>query len=87
MFNFFRKQKEPVEKYIIAFCDENDIATKFGHSCELFPTYEDAKRRIFSKVNGWGYAIEEVTDNGVRINSAWLIIEKVFVNPLLTTLS
>ena len=73
----FQKKRKPVEKYIIAFCEKNDITTKFGEYGEKFSNIEDAKYRIFSKVNGWWYAIEEITDNGVRINDGWLIIEKI----------
>ena len=77
MFNFFRKQKQPVEKYIIAFCDENDIATKFGQDDEVFTSYESAKNRIFSKANGWGRAIEEISNDSARVSGGWLIIEKI----------
>ena len=31
MFNFFKKkEKTPIYTYRIAFCDENDLSTKFG---------------------------------------------------------
>lgn len=51
MFNFLKK-KQKLKKYVIAFCDTNDISTKFGEWYEEFDTYEEAKCRIFSKMCG-----------------------------------
>lgn len=70
------KKKNP-ERYVIAFCDENDISTKFGQDDEIFTSYESAKNRIFSKVCGWGRAIEETSNDSARISGGWLIIEKI----------
>ncbi len=75
MFNFFKKKQKP-EQYVIAFCDENDITTKFGESKEIFDSYERAKYRIFSKVSGWGQAIQNTIGDNAKIDNAWLIIEK-----------
>lgn len=75
MFNLFKKKQKP-EQYVIAFCDENDITTKFGESNEIFDSYERAKNRIFSKVCGWGWAVQETSGDNAKIDSAWLIIEK-----------
>ena len=79
MLKFFNKKREntKTEKYIIAFCDENTLTTKFGeYSSETFNTYKSAKNRIFSKACGWGKAIQEIDGDNARIDGAWLIIEK-----------
>lgn len=76
MFKLFNKKNQNTEEFVIAFCDNKDIDTKFGEYYETFKTYEDAKHRIFSKVNGWGYAIKTVENDMVEIEDAWLIIEK-----------
>lgn len=75
MFKIFKK-KPKLEQYVIAFCDENDITTKFGESNEIFDSYEHAKYRIFSKVCGWGRAVQDIKGDNAKIDSAWLIIEK-----------
>jgi len=75
MFNFLKK-KQKNKKYVIAFCDTDDISTKFGEWHEKFGTYEDAKYRIFSKVCGWGRAILDIDGDKAKIDSAWLIIEE-----------
>lgn len=75
MFNFLKK-KQKLKKYVIAFCDTNDISTKFGEWHEEFDTYENAKYRIFSKVCGWGRAILDIDGDKAEIDSAWLIIEE-----------
>ena len=75
MFNFFKKKQKP-EQYVIAFCDENDITIKFGKSKEIFYSYESAKYLIFSKVSGWGQAIQNTIGDNAKIDNAWLIIEK-----------
>ena len=62
------------ENYRIAFCEENDLATKFGEYNVTFNTYEQADHAIRM---GWKYRITETVNNGYKINSAWLIIEKV----------
>lgn len=75
MFNFLKK-KQKAKKYVIAFCDTDDILTKFGEWHEEFDTYEKAKYRIFSKVCGWGKAILDTDGDKTKIDSAWLIIEE-----------
>lgn len=77
MFKFFNQKKQEDEHYfIIAFCDDADLKTKFGEYYEKFKTYESAKHRIFSKANGWGRAIEDIKNDMVKIDDAWLIIER-----------
>lgn len=78
MFNFLKK-KQKIKKYVIAFCDTNDISTKFGEWQEKFDTYEEAKHRIFSKACGWGKAILDTDEDKAKIDSAWLIIEEKIV--------
>lgn len=78
MFNFFKKEKKPI--YKIAFCEENDLSTKFGEDNEVFNSYEEAKYRIFSTVAGYGKAIDYYEGDSAKLDSlidnAWLIIEK-----------
>lgn len=77
MFNFFKKkEKKPTPTYRIAFCDENDLSTKFGEDNEIFESYEEAKYRIFSKISGYGWAIKYSDGDSAKVDSAWLIIEK-----------
>lgn len=71
----FKKKKKKVF-YQIAFCDENDLSTKFGEYYVKFDNYESAKWMILSKVNGWGYAIKYMENDSAKIDDAWLIIEK-----------
>lgn len=75
----FKKKKEEIKtpQYVIAFCDENDLSTKFGAYPYAFNSYDDAKQMIFSKVNGWGNAIIERVNDSACINCGWLIIEKI----------
>lgn len=61
------------ESYKIAFCEENDLATKFGEYNVVFDTYKQADHAIRM---GWKYSITETMNNGYKINSAWLVIEK-----------
>ena len=78
MFFIFSKEKEiKSPQYVIAFCDENDLSTKFGEYPHAFNSYDSAKQMIFSKVNGWGTSIIERVDDSARINCGWLIIEKI----------
>ena len=74
----FFKRKENKKIYKIAFCDACDISTKFGEYYVDYPTYEAAKNAIFSKVAGWGKAIQESNGDSAKIDGAWLIIfEKI----------
>lgn len=78
MFFIFSKEKEiKTPQYIIAFCDENDLSTKFGAYPHVFNSYDDAKQMIFSKTNGWGRAIIKRVNDSACINCSWLIIEKI----------
>ena len=71
----FKKDKNKVY-FKIAFCEEPDLATKFGESGETFDTYDQAKYRVFSKVAGWGKASQGRIGDMNHIDSGWLIIEK-----------
>lgn len=70
----FSKKHKNTEVYKIAFCDTSDISTKFGEWDGSFDTYSAADHCIRM---GWGKAIQEKTDNAYKIDSAWLVIEKV----------
>ena len=74
------KRKENKKIYKIAFCDACDISTKFSEYYVDYPTYEAAKNAIFSKVAGWGKAIQESNGDNAKIDSAWLIIFKKSVD-------
>ena len=67
-----KKKNEKI--YKIAFCDDCDIATKFGEDPKPYTSYESAKNAIFSKVAGWGNAIQEICGDSAKIDGAWLII-------------
>lgn len=67
-------ENKPKKTYKIAFCNECDIITKFGEESKSYPTYESAKNAIFSKVAGWGNAIQEINGDSAKIDGAWLII-------------
>ena len=69
---FFHKKNEKI--YKIAFCDDCNIATKFGEDPKSYTSYESAKNAIFSKAAGWGNAIQEVVGDSAKIDGAWLII-------------
>lgn len=71
----FKKNKNKAY-FKIAFCEEPDLATKFGESIEVFDTYDSARNRVFSKVAGWGKASQDRIGDMNHIDSAWLIIEK-----------
>ena len=73
----FKKNKNRVY-FKIAFCEEPDLATKFGESIEIFDTYDLAKNRVFSKVAGWGKASQGRIGDMNHIDGAWLIIEKCY---------
>lgn len=75
----FKKKEEKISTplYIIAFCDENDLSTKFGEYPHAFSSYDSAKQMIFSKANGWGTSIIERVNDSAHINCGWLIIEKI----------
>ena len=78
MFRFFKKkEKISAPQYVIAFCDDNDLSTKFGEYPYPFDSYDSAKQMIFSKVNGWGRAIIEKNNDLARIDGGWLIVEKM----------
>ncbi len=79
MFIFFNKKEKATDspQYVIAFCDENDLSTKFGAYPHVFDSYDSAKQMIFSKANGWGNAIIERVGDSACINCGWLIIEKI----------
>lgn len=62
------------ETYKIAFCDENDLATKFGEYKCVFDTYDSADHAIRM---GWRKKKEQRVKDGYRINGAWLVIEKI----------
>lgn len=68
------KKKENKKIYKIAFCDTCNISTKFSEYYVDYPTYEAAKNAIFSKVAGWGKAIQEYNGDNAKIDGAWLII-------------
>ena len=74
--NFFKliTKKNNEKIYKIAFCDDCDIATKFGEEPKNYTSYESAKNAIFSKVAGWGYAIQEIKGDSAKVDGAWLII-------------
>ena len=74
--NFFQliTKKKNEKIYKIAFCDDCDITTKFGEEPINYPSYESAKNAIFSKVAGWGNAIQEIKGDSAKIDGAWLII-------------
>ena len=76
MFNFFKKKEKNNPTYVIAFCADNDLSTKFGEDKQIFENYEYAKYRIFSKVAGYGKAIQYHVGDSAKIDDAWLIIEK-----------
>lgn len=75
MWPFRKRQKEPKESYKIAFCETPDLSTKFGEWDGLFETYSAADHCIRM---GWHDAIKKKENDAYQIDSAWLVIEKVF---------
>lgn len=74
MFKFFNKKEKEKEIYKIAFCDENNLATKFGEYGTICETYEKADHIIRM---GWQKESKEKINDGYKIKDAWLVIEKV----------
>ena len=68
-----QKQKEFKEFYVIAFCDENDLSTKFGEYNATFDTYFSADHTIRM---GWRKEKSQKIKDGYQIRDSWLIIEK-----------
>jgi len=70
-------KKKPQSKnnviYKIAFCDENNLNTKFGEEDMKFDTYEQADFAI--RMN-WNKQKYQKVNDGYPIDSAWLVIEK-----------
>ena len=62
------------ESYKIAFCDENDLSTKFGEYNCTFKTYDSADHAIRM---GWGKKKGQRVKDGYKIHDAWLVIEKI----------
>ena len=71
---FWKKESKKEKGYKIAFCDTCDLNTKFGEWNGIFDTYAAADHAIRI---GWEKAIQEKTDNAYKIDSAWLVIEKI----------
>lgn len=74
MFKFFNKKEKEKEIYKIAFCDENNLATKFGEYNTICETYEQADHIIRM---GWQKERKEKINDGYKIKNSWLVIEKV----------
>ncbi len=76
MLKFFKKNKNEInkEKYKIAFCDDNDLNTKFGEYNNIFDTYELADHVIRMS---WRKRREDKINDGYEIDDAWLVIEKI----------
>ena len=70
----FSKKHKGAEVYKIAFCDTPNISTKFGEWNGVFDTYFAADHCIRM---GWKKAIQAKTDKAYKIESGWLVIEKV----------
>ncbi len=78
MLRFFKriiKKEQEENRYIykIAFCDENDISTKFGEWDKTFETYQSADFAI--RMN-WNKNFGKEKD-GYKILNSWLVIEKI----------
>ena len=68
-----KQQSKSSVIYKIAFCDENNLDTKFGEENMKFDTYEQADFAI--RMN-WNKQKNQKVNDGYAINSAWLVIEK-----------
>ena len=58
----------------MAFCDNNDLSTKFGEHNNTYETYETADHVIRM---GWNKRREDKINDGYKIDDAWLVIEKI----------
>lgn len=67
---FKRKKKYG---YTIAFCDAQDINTKFGSWGNVFDTYQEAD---FVIRMAWPQATR-ILEGQYKLRDAWLIVEKV----------
>ena len=73
MFNFKKEREIDKPTYRIAFCDENNLATKFGEYDCTFETYEEADHTIRM---GWRKNRSQKVNDGYKIHSGWLVIEE-----------
>lgn len=67
----FKKTKKVI--YKVVFCDDNNIATKFGEYGS-YDSYEMADHVIRM---GWNKKIEDKINDGYKVKNSWIIIEKV----------
>ena len=65
-----RKKAEPI--YKVVFCDDNNLATKFGEY-DTYQTFEAADHAIRM---GWNKRKEDRINNSYKIGSEWILIEK-----------
>ena len=65
---FKKKKKLKKEIYKLFFCDEPDIATKFGEYSKEYSDLDSARWAILSTANGWG------SNLGRRENGAYEIL-------------
>ena len=72
---FWKKESKKEEEYKIAFCDTYNLNTKFGEWNGIFSTYAEADHTIRM---GWGKSIKQKIKGAYQIDSAWLVIEKIF---------
>lgn len=70
----FKTKKDNKKKYKIVFCDQPDIATKFGEYDHNYDTFDEAEWAINSKANGWGKAIQYRKGDFYKIDDCWLTI-------------
>lgn len=68
----FKNSKPSTRLYKIAFCDENDLATKFGEWNGVFDSYEAAD--FFIRMN-WSQVANKKVNDGYPLKDSWLIIE------------
>lgn len=71
MFKFFKNKKQ--HGYTIAYCDKQDLQTKFGSWGNVFDTYEHADFVI--RMN-WPQATK-VAFGQYKLSDEWLIVEEV----------
>ena len=72
---FWKKESKKGKGYKIAFCDTYDLNTKFGEWNGIFNTYDEADHAIRM---GWNKSIKQKKESAYQIDSAWLVIEKLF---------
>lgn len=72
MFKLFNRQAQ--YGYTIAFCDTQDINTKFGSWGNIFDTYKEADFVI--RMN-WPQAIKVLEGQYKLSKNEWLIVERV----------